>query len=153
MTPALSTTVRIAEVADLPRIEPCATEFYAKSAFLKTLKMDLFCEKWAAMIEAGMGVIFLLEVGGHVEGIFGGVQFPDLYSGELIATEFFWYVREGHRGAGMKLFRAFERWAVERHCTQIRMVHLMDSMPEKLERVYRGLGFIPAEIHYVKDLV
>ena len=79
--------------------------------------------------------------------------YPDLYSGDLIATEFFWFVRAEVRGQGLKLYYAFEAWARARHCAQIRMVHLLDLMPERLAKVYRRLGYEPAETHYVKELI
>ena len=34
----------------------------------------------------------------------------------------------------------------------MRMVHLMDSMPEKLARIYKRLGYEQVETLYSKDL-
>jgi GNAT superfamily N-acetyltransferase len=128
------------------------TEFHAAFRFLKRFELEMFVRSWTALIESGAGIIFLLSSETRIAGALGGIAYPDLYSGDLIATEFFWFVREGSRGGGLKLYRAFEQWARDRQCSQIRMVHLLDSMPEKLSRVYKHLGFVPAETHYVKAL-
>lgn len=145
--------IRLATVGDLGTLETCAREFYASSRFLKKFDQTLFQAVWTHFLETGAGVIFLLETPeGEVAGALGGVVFPDLYSGELVATEFFWFVREGKRGSGLLLYRAFEEWAREKGCAEVRMVHLLDSMPEKLNRVYRHLEFTPTEVHYAKEL-
>jgi len=141
-------------IADLGRLIPLAREFYSKSRFLRNLDPDRFTRMWAELIERGAGEIFLLpdDGSGPITGALGAVTYAEPYSGELIATEFFWYVADGFRGQGMNLYRAFEEWARNRKCSQIRMVHLMDSMPDKLNVVYRRLGYEPAELHYVKEL-
>ena len=97
-------------------------------------------------------MIFALTDGETVVGMIGGMAYPEPYSGDLVAQEFFWYVRDGHRGGGIRLYRAFEAWAREKQCLEIRMGHLSDSMPEKLKRVYVALGFREVETNYSKDL-
>jgi GNAT superfamily N-acetyltransferase len=154
LKPAQGYHITPARAEDLPRLEPIAREFYASSRFLKRFDISLFCQAWEALLRNGTGVIYLLIDGaGEITGTIGGVAYPDLYSGALVATEFFWFVREGCRGKGIELYKSFERWAREKQCVEIRMVHLLDSMPEKLERVYRSLGFSPTEKHYAKELV
>jgi GNAT superfamily N-acetyltransferase len=96
-------------------------------------------------------VVFLAEEADEVTGCIGGVIYPDLYSGSLVATEFFWFVREQKRGPGIRLYKAFEDWAREQGCSQIRMVHLMDSMPDKLAKFYTHFGYEPSEVHFLKQ--
>lgn len=145
-------TIRKAETADLGRLDQCAREFYSSSKFLRGFDLERFTAFWMGLIQSGTGVVFLLIDGNEVAGTIGGVIYPEPYSGELVATEFFWFVRPELRGGGVKLYRAFEAWARDRGASQLRMVHLLDSMPEKLERAYTHLGFEPAEIHYTKEL-
>jgi GNAT superfamily N-acetyltransferase len=146
------TVIRTADIADLPRVAALAQEFSRQSAFTRNFDPDRFIGVWVGLLEAATGEIFLLTDGDAITGALGGVIYPDLYSGSPIATEFFWYVQPGARGQGMKLYQEFERWARRWDCVQIRMVHLMDSMPEKLSRVYARMGFSPSELHYVKEL-
>jgi GNAT superfamily N-acetyltransferase len=144
--------LRQAEIEDLPKMENCAREFYASSRFLKGFDIAKFCQLWSQLLARGTGVIFMLESDGEIQGSIGGVIYPDAYSESLIATEFFWFVRHSERGQGLKLYRAFETWAREKACDEIRMVHLHDSMPERLATLYRRLGYQAAETHYVKEL-
>ncbi len=144
--------IRQATVEDLPRMESAARAFFASSRFLRRFDMDRFIRAWAALLSSGTGVIFALFDRDEVCGAIGGVVYPDINTGELIASEFFWFIRPGSRGDGLRLYRAFERWARTQACRQIRMVHLTDSMPDRLARVYRRLGYLPAETHYVKEL-
>ncbi len=145
--------IRPATIADLPNIEPGAREFYAQSEFLRNLNMEHFSKNWELLLSSGTGVIFLLEDAFGVHGFIGGTRFPDMNNGELIATEAFWFVRSHARGHGWRLYRAFEKWAKESHCKEIQMVHLSDSMPERLSRFYENIGFKRAEVRFSKELV
>jgi GNAT superfamily N-acetyltransferase len=104
------------------------------------------------LLESGTGVIFVDENGEEIQGTLGGVAYPEINSGELVATEFFWFVAPERRGGGLRLYRAFEEWARSKGCREIRMAYLIDSMPEKLAKLYRRLGFEPVEVQYVKEL-
>ncbi len=150
---ATSSEIRSVTVLDLPKLESCAKEFYASSEFLKGFDLSRFCELWQRILESDTGVIFAVDGNdGQYAGAIGGLMFDEIYSGRKTATELYWFVRDGHRGHGLKLYRAFEAWARERGCEEIRMIHLMDSMPEKLNRVYQHLGFRPIETHFAKEL-
>lgn len=144
--------LRKAEISDLPRLAGCAEAFYSASQFLKRFDIQKFTDLWTALINNGTGVIFLLEHEGEITGTIGGMIYPEPYSGELVASEFFWFVHEANRGGGIRLYKAFEQWARDNDCSQIMMVHLCDSMPDKLERVYKHFGYQAAEVRYVKEL-
>jgi len=144
--------IRKATVEDLPKMEACAREFYASSKFLTDFDPERFTALWTGLFASDIGVIFIVEDGGEIRGAIGGVVYPDTYSPRQIASEFFWWISPGHRGEGLKLYREFESWAKGKQCQEIRMVHLLDSMPEKLERVYRHLGFHPVEVCYSKEI-
>ena len=145
-------TVFMAGIDDLPGLKDCAEEFYASSKFLRGFNLEMFVKVWTGLIESGSGVIFGLRDKGVIVGAIGGLVFPDLYSGVLRATEMFWFVRGESRGDGLRLFHALEDWAKMRQCTQIVMVHLSDSMPDRLKGIYERLGFIEMETHFVKEI-
>ena len=139
-------------VEQLPQLAECAAVFYAASRFLKDFDMARFVALWTDLLQRDVGVIYSQRVDGRLVGTIGGILYPETYSGKPVATEFFWFVLPEFRGAGLQLYHAFEDWARMRGAMEIRMIHLMDSMPQKLERVYTHLGFVPAEVHYVKPL-
>lgn len=144
--------IRQATAADLPLMESCALEFYRASRFLRNFDIEHFRHSWEMLLSNGSGVIFLYLDHDEIRGALGGVAYPDVNSGELTAVEFFWFISPSARGGGLKLYRAFEEWAREKQCRVIRMAHLADSMPEKMERVYQHLGFEVSEVHWTKEL-
>ena len=145
-------TYREATIADLPRLSECGREFYANSKVLKQFQIERFCETWTALLGNGSGVIFLLCEGEQIMGTIGGMVHRDLYSDEMIAQEFFWYVLKGSRGAGVRLYCLFEAWGRKRGCARIRMGYLVDSMPEKVAHFYERMGLDREEVIYSKSL-
>lgn len=154
MVPVLSSAARVecVSAARLPALSACAAEFYAATAFVKRFQFDRFCHVWETFIASGAGVIFGLVDGDEIVGMLGGIALPEIYSGDLIASEFFWFVRDGYRGDGMRLYNTFEAWAISKDCVEIRMAALSDLMPERMDRLYKRLGFKLAERHFVKEL-
>ena len=144
--------IREATSEDLPRLEDLARQFYAASKFLFGFQVERFVEAWKRLMDSGSGVVIIDDGAGGIRGAIGGVVYPDLYSGRPIATEFFWFVAPVARSGGVRLYREFEAWARRQGAAELRMVHLADSMPEKLGRIYKAWGFEPVETHYRKEL-
>lgn len=139
---------------DLPKLAACAEHFYASSKFLEEFKLDHFCKFWECLLSNNVGVIFGLLDGERICGVIGGMAFPEPYNGKLVATEMFWWVdQDSRRGTGsMRLYCKFEKWAEDKGCAKVRMIHLSDSMPYVMEGIYKRLGFEELERHYTKDL-
>ncbi len=152
LTAETRAVIREATVADLPQLEPGAREFFASSQFLSGFDLQCFIATWTMFLRDHSGIILLLESNGEILGALGGLVSHDPNNGSLVASELFWFVRPGARGNGLKLLQRFEEWARARNCSQLQMVHLMDSMPDRLARFYARHGFQAAEIHYVKAL-
>lgn len=149
----LRKSIRQAEIADLPKLAAGAAEFYAASEFLTSFDIGRFCETWSSLISGANGVIFLEEGDdGLINGALGGIIHRDIYGEALIAEEGFWFMRPDMRGGGVKVYRAFENWAKARGAVSLQMVHLLDSMPEKVARFYRAVGFKAVETRYTKTL-
>ena len=139
-------------IDQLRELEDAARAFYASSAALRTFNLARFVEVWTILLSGGRAAIFA-ERRGAVVGAIGGILHPDLYDpSREVADEFFWFVLPEHRGAGVALYRAFERWARERGAHQIQMCHLTDVMPAKVSRFYERAGFQPIETRYAKEL-
>ena len=144
--------IRQATTADLPKLEELAIQFYGMSKFLTGFNIAAFTGSWEYLLASGMGVIFLSEVEGEIRGALGAMAHPDVNSGRMIASEFFWFMHPNYRGGGMRLLQAYEDWAKERGCTEVRMVHLMDLGASSLKRIYERRGYEAAEIHYRKEV-
>jgi GNAT superfamily N-acetyltransferase len=144
-------SIRIAGQSDLSKLAALAAEFYASSRFLGRFEIERFVAFWGPQLERS-GIILLAEEEGQIVGALGALAYPEPYSGDLVAAEFFWFCSEAYRGRGVALYREFEAWAHAVGCRRIRMAHLLDLMPDKLERVYKHWGFESVETQYVKEL-
>lgn len=144
--------IRQATIDDLPNLGALAEQFFASSRHLREFDLNTFVANWTQFITLGIGVVFLLEDDEKTPlGAIGGLAFPDVNCGKLAAQEAFWFVAPESRGAGgVRLLDAFERWACGKGCVEIRMVHLEDSMPEKLQRFYERRGYEKSETVYTK---
>jgi GNAT superfamily N-acetyltransferase len=137
---------------DLDALGQMAYSFTKESKHVK-VNPDRPRESYWRMIESGAAVVFMLEDGNRLIGGLGAIKYPDLHSGELFAVETFWYVLPEHRGWGLKLLMAYEQWAVDNECVCCAMIHMIDSMPESLEKLYRRKGYELMEKHYVRRIV
>lgn len=144
--------IRAATIDDLPTLTRLGETFYASTTVLGRFEPARFIETWRNLLSLGMGVIYIAERDGVPIGAIGGVKHLDVNSSDIIASEFFWFVDPLERGAGLRLYDAFEKWAKANGCSHIHMVHLADSMPGKLERFYGRKGYRIMEVRYTKEL-
>lgn len=141
--------------SEIESVGRLASEFYAASVHLRVFDMSHFVAFWTTLITAGTGVIFAMFDGPRVAGTIAGMVYAEPYSGEPIAQEFFWFLSKEYRGkalSSIQLYRMFEQWVKDRGCTEIRMGHLSDSMPEKVAAFYGRMGYKKAETLYIKRL-
>lgn len=144
--------IRQISKAELPGLSSCAQEFYRSSRFLDSFSIDRFREIWEPLLDNGAGVIFIDDRDGEIAGTMGGIIHREIYGEERVAEEMFWFVRQAFRRTGILLYRQFERWAIANSAARIQMVHLLDSMPEKVGRFYLREGFEPVETRYSREL-
>ena len=96
--------------------------------------------------------IFVIDVGGEIEGALVGLL-SELYMSHTVqATELAWFVSKDYRGkpSSLKLIKAFEKWAKENGANQIGMGDI-DGIAS-LEKLYNRLGYKRAESVYLKEL-
>lgn len=140
--------IRQATLEDLPHILHLGEQFAKASKFIR-YDPQIALATWTTLLNSGMATIFILK---DYQGMLGAMAYPDPNSGELTATEFFWWVDPVARGQGLQLLEAYEAWAEEKGCTRAIMVHLADSMPQRLQSLYRRRGYEEMETHFVKEL-
>lgn len=144
--------IRQATIADLPAMNDVALEFYEESESLHGFKIERFTALWTELLNCELGVIFVLD-DGEIEGVIGGMVHPDAYGGDLVAEEFFWFVRKRSRGGfgAFRLYRSFKRWAEDNGALSIQMVELLDTSTG-LGETLRRMGYKPIEMRYAKSL-
>lgn len=152
MSTAIATpTVIELPIPRLPELARYGAQFFAEGKLPGRFVPDVFVATWTKLITARLGIVIALESGDELLGGLGAMAYPDPNDGALIATELFWYIRQGHRGGGFHLLNTFEAWARRNGCKRIAMVHLTTLMPAVLERVYTARGYRHVESHYMKE--
>lgn len=138
-----------AEVGEVRKVAEFMKQFERATQFVK-VNVPHTIDRYTKMVTDGYATIFKLEEAGELIGGLGALVFPDLHSGAMTGVETFWFVTPEKRGKGLILLDAFEEWGWSQGCEQLALIHLLDSSPKALERVYRSRGYIPAETHYIK---
>lgn len=145
--------IRLLQREELGRVHELGRAFFAAANRPGTYNEDAFERLWGALLEGNLGALVVSENNGRLEGIFGGIVCEDPYSGDLIATEQFWYCFPEARGSvGLRLFKAFETVAVNRGAKRIMMIHLSHLTPESLRKLYTRRGYHEVETIYEKNL-
>lgn len=140
----------IEEAKDVEPIREWAIEFLATLG--EDLSPDHFVAQWRKFFESGIGKIFYLINRGHVVGGIGAIEAPSLTSGKIELIEVFWYVTPQHRRAGTSLYAAMDKYfSNSPHISRFAMIHMENSMPDKLKMFYTRQGFRLLETHWVKE--
>lgn len=101
------------------------------------------------------GLFVVAEIDGVVEGFCIGAKSPMMMNNSVtVGSELVWWVEPKHRssGAGLALLKGIESAAKGAGVDVWAMV-LLDSVdPEKVDKIYRKMGYSPAERSYIKRL-
>ena len=141
------------KIEDLDCLVDLAEQFFSESMFLKGFDKETARRSWSGFINSGIGVIFGLKGIDGFHGMLGALRVPDVHTGELIASELFWFVDKNKRGKGLLLLKAYEEWAKVGGCKRIAIGHLEDLTPRKLELLYVKMGYTLSEKTYMKEVV
>lgn len=144
-------TVRVIASPEMRKVTEFMKAFEQASKFV-TVDIDYATKTYENMIDNGVAFVMVLEKEGELIGSLGFIKAPDLHNGDTMAVETFWFVDPKKRGVGLILFNAYEKWSKENGIKKIAMIHMMDSYPESLERLYLKRGYKLAEKHYVKEI-
>lgn len=112
-------------------------------------------QKWADRCELailGDAKIFGLKIDDEIVGGICIIFTESMLDGVLECSELFWYVDEKYRGKGISLLLHAEKYAKKRGAKRMIMIYLINSMPEKLEKLYTRMGFRELERSYIKEL-
>jgi GNAT superfamily N-acetyltransferase len=140
-----------ATVNEIREITEMATRFEECTNHV-LVDVDHSVKNYTRFITEGIGAMFGVRIDGEVVGGLGCIKSYDLHYPRMLAVETFWFVLPEHRGFGMQLWEEFEKWAKEEKCDYMAMIHLSDSSPEILERLYVRKGYELIEKHYLKKV-
>ena len=95
---------------------------------------------------------FLLIVNDKCEGLLAGMEVSSLLNKKRIWQEVIWYVNDGFRSSGVRLFKHVMKVLKDREYQTVIMAVMENSKADKIKRLYDRMGFIPFEMHYIKAL-
>lgn len=142
--------IRRATDADVPRLVEMGRAFLAGTRYAGAIRENpaQMAETAAGLIASEAGELLVAERGGQVVGMIGLLLYTHPLSGDRVASELFWWVDPDHRGQGIALLRAGERWA--RACGAVALQMIAPS--DDVERLYERLGFVRIEAQYQRGL-
>ena len=141
--------IREATIDEFRLVATMAKNFEDHTSYVK-VDVEHTIKEYKRIIESGTGIVFALIEDGKVVGGVGGVKFIDIHYPRLLAVETFWFVLPEYRGGGIKLLIRFEQWAKDNNCERVAFIHLSDSHPEILKKIYTRRGYTMVETHYEK---
>jgi GNAT superfamily N-acetyltransferase len=107
--------------------------------------MATLCER---LITEDASIVFVADQDGELAGMLGMVVYRHPISDEVFASEVFWWVEPEHRGCGVRLLKAAERWAQRHGATQLQMI----APTPQVAQLYQRLGYSEVETLYQRAL-
>lgn len=144
--------IRRVELKEVKSVIEMAKRFENETAFVP-VDIDHATKMYSGLIGSGKGVMIALFKDDKVVGAIGGICGPDLHYPRTVGIETFWFVIPECRGDGVRLLNFFEQWAKEKGCDYTALVHLADSHPESLKKLYERRGYDLVENHYMRRIV
>lgn len=135
--------------SDIPHMTVMGVHFLRASQYASHIveNPDAMFDLLAKLIDAEDGVVFVSGED-RPQGMIGAHLFRHPISGEIMASELFWWVEPEHRGAGLPLLRALEAWARSRGAAKLQMI----APDDRTGRVYGALGYAKLETTFQKAL-
>ena len=143
--------IRLAEEKDIPVMLRMGKAFFDASGYNKETQYNELdtTEMFKKLIEAGT----LLTDG--ESGMIGFLVFPIfMNNSHIIAQELFWWVDEDKRKTklGLNLLQAAEKAAKDQGASSMLMLSLNDLNGEKVNNLYKSLGYSARETTYMRSL-
>lgn len=150
----MTSLVRKAVHADVPRIVEMSRRFYATTSYAETVPMsERDVEDIAAML-IDTGVMLVAEVDGRVAGMVGLMVLPFTFNrAARIAAEVVWWVEPEAQGAGVgqALLAAVEPACAAAGVNCIQMMTLATSPPQAAA-LYERAGYRHSETSFTKEI-
>lgn len=142
-------TIRLAEPRDKIELIQLALDYADQQADLDiSPDVEQLAKHIDLLIENEGFTLLIAEKDGHVVGTIGlAVQYNFLTS-ELTCMKMVWIVSPAHKGAGLALLRAGEKWAKSQSAT----VFVVGSMDKPTSELMKNLKFKPQELLFRKEL-
>jgi hypothetical protein len=143
--------IRLIRPEEVVLLLPQARQFFREGQIDGALNEAHFVGQLTSLMRAG--TMFVLADGAPFRGAIAGAVVNDLATGELVGTEYFWYVAREERGSlGVRLLAEFEREAKARGAVRVLMMHHVTPASAKFDHIYGRRGYRLREQLFVKAL-
>lgn len=109
-------------------------------------------EAMQALLESMMAqptaLLLVSETDEGVNGMIGMFLFEHPMSGDMVASETFWWVEPESRGGGVRLMRAAEQWARGHGAVRMQMIAPTRNVGE----FYKRVGYEEVETTWQREL-
>ena len=143
--------IRLADKEDLPHIVAMGIRFMNETPYVRyiTQDTDKMFELAEKLIDSPNGLLLVNTEADEINGMIGVYAFCHPMSGEIVASEMFWWVDPEARGlSGVRLLRCAEDWAVKVGAQRMMMIAPNDRVGE----FYRRVGYDRVETTYMRRL-
>lgn len=145
------TEYRLLTENEVVQLVPLGQEFFDVSGLPGKFNPDHFVATWQRLITLGVAHIHGVWKDGVAVGAAGFVLTPDINTGNLSASECFFYVRPEHRGCGHRLFLETEKALKARGAFSILMINLTNSSADGHAKYYQRMGYRSLEHVFIKE--
>ncbi len=144
--------IREATEMDLSRVVAMFAEFVSSTQYARYVGNDpAYSVRMMERIIADEDkALFVVDSEDGVIGMLGVMTFIQPFSGELVASELFWWLDPKHRGHGVWLLRRGESWA--RGHGARRMSMMAPSDKPRVGEIYNAIGYAEVERVFQRDL-
>ena len=147
-------TIRQAHIDDVPVLAMMGEKFYQYSAFKNYVPYDVesAASKLAQLLLSGFLYVAEHDEDGIIAGLAGTMTTMWCNNSLPVASELAWWVEEKHRKSpvGIRLYKAFEKWAYERGVYTVIMSDLIIDDNAPAEKLFKKLGFSVVERGHIK---
>ncbi len=145
----MSTLVRHMEIGDATEVTQLIQKFYPENvpAGIEYNEKGILDVYGSVMPSS-----FVLVCDEVIVGLLVGMAHATFTSIHPVYQELIWFTDPTHRRHGIKLYNAMIEYCKQNNVKRVLMSSMLNDVHEKLEKFYIKKGFVPTEIHYLKEL-
>lgn len=146
--------IRPAKSGDWFHIASGAEEAFQYTPLMGVFDREIWTASWKnfSLQPHALSFVQIDPDSGIPVGCIMGCMSQDPANGEICAVMMFWHVAPRFRGQGLKLLKVWSEAAKELGATRLTLNHLLDLSSERMERIYRRMGYLPIEKIYQKRI-
>jgi len=147
--------IRKATTEDIPVLVEMGAEFAAYAPYPVEYSKDAASTFLRALIDGGIGVVFVGCEEGVIVAYLAGAVYPLWYAANTcVAGEIAWWVDPDYRTGGMarELVRSFEGWAADKGAAFVSISDINVSGEFSVGSYFTRLGYKTTERTHIKEV-